>query len=455
MTLAYHQDTIAALATAPGRGGIGVVRVSGKGLEAFFDGLLRETPRARYATFCNFYSDSGDIIDQGLVLYFPAPNSFTGEDVLELQGHGGPVVMDQLLQRCVELGARLAKPGEFSERAFLNDKIDLAQAEAIADLIDAQTIQAAAGAMRSLQGAFSERVRQLVEKVIQLRVYVEAAIDFPEEEIDFLSDGHVSSELNQLIKLLDELLANARQGSLMREGMTIVLAGKPNSGKSSLLNALSGKDTAIVTDIAGTTRDVLREQIHIDGMPLHIVDTAGLRASGDSIEEEGMRRAWLEIEKADRVLLVVDSSQRYHLDPEAIWPEYFERFPGSDRVTVVLNKIDLSELPAGIQRRPFPVISLSAKQHTGLPSLVEHLKVCMGYTGAGEGSFTARRRHLQALNEAGGVLQNAARQLADHQAGELVAEDLRQVQTALSSITGEFTADDLLGEIFSSFCIGK
>lgn len=452
---AADRDIIAAIATPPGRGGIGVVRVSGTGLQSFFAGLLHSTPRPRYATFGNFYDDKQQVIDSGLALYFPSPNSFTGEDVLELQGHGGPVVMDQLLHRCLQLGARLARPGEFSERAFLNDKIDLTQAEAIADLIDASSVQAAAGALRSLQGEFSEQVNLLVEKVVQLRVYVEAAIDFPEEEIDFLSDGHVASQLNEIINFLSQLLAKTQQGTLIREGMTIVLAGKPNSGKSSLLNALSGRESAIVTEVAGTTRDVLREQIHIDGMPLHIVDTAGLRESGDAIEQEGIRRAWQEIAKADRVLLVIDSSTDYSLDPRENWPEYFARFPDSNKITLLLNKSDLSGLPEKLEQREFPIISLSAKHRVGLDLLIAHLKACMGYSGAGEGTFTARRRHLQALQEAGKSLQSARRQLTESRAGELVAEDLHRVQQALSAITGAFTADDLLGEIFSSFCIGK
>lgn len=453
--MSYHRDTIAAVATPPGRGGIGVVRVSGQNLEPFFQDLLKGEPQPRHATFCNFLGADNSVIDQGIALYFPAPNSFTGEDVLELQGHGGPVVMDQLLQRCLELGARVANPGEFSERAFLNDKIDLTQAEAIADLIDASSVQAASGAMRSLQGEFSRRVHGLVEQVTRLRMYVEAAIDFPEEEIDFLSEGRVAADLAALVTDLDTLLQNVQQGSLMSEGMTIVLAGKPNSGKSSLLNALSGRDTAIVTDVAGTTRDVLREQVHIDGMPLHIVDTAGLRSSDDNIEKEGIRRAWLEIEKADRVLFVIDSSRDYSLAPRENWPDYFERFPDSHNITLVLNKTDLSGLPEQITEGEFPVVSLSARRGNGLENLIGHLKVCMGYSGAGEGSFTARRRHLNALEQAGRGLQSAVRQLHASNAGELVAEDLRQVQQHLSVITGAFTADDLLGEIFSSFCIGK
>jgi tRNA modification GTPase len=455
MLTTADQDTIAAIATAPGRGGVGIVRISGHSLDPFFPGLLAKKPMPREALFTNFLDAAGEVIDQGLAIYFSAPSSFTGEHVLELQGHGGPVVMDALLRRALDLGARLARPGEFSERAFLNDKIDLAQAEAISDLIDASSKQAARCAVRSLQGEFSKHIHTLVESLTQLRIYVEAAIDFPEEEIDFLADGKVSNDLDHLISQLKVVTSQARQGTLMTEGMTVVIAGKPNAGKSSLLNALSGRDSAIVTHIEGTTRDVLREQIHIEGMPLHIIDTAGLRETGDAVEQEGIRRAWQEIDRADRILFVVDSSGEYSLDPVKNWPEYFERYPDRNNISFVLNKGDISGLPPGILDDHQPVITLSAKQGLGLNILKEHLKQCMGYTGAGEGSFIARRRHMEALKKAEHYLLTGHGQLHEAGAGELLAEDLRLAQQSLAEITGEFSSDDLLGRIFGSFCIGK
>ena len=460
MLSASDQDTIAAIATPPGRGGVGILRISGKNLTPFFGGLLSGQPEPRLAVFTKFLDSGGSAIDQGLAIYFSAPHSFTGENVLELQGHGGPIIMDALLRRALELGARLARPGEFSERAFLNDKIDLAQAEAIADLIDATSDQAARCALRSLQGEFSVQIHSLVESLTALRIYVEAAIDFPEEEIDFLADGKVLAALKALQEQLKRVIDQAYQGSLMREGMTVVIAGKPNAGKSSLLNALSGRDSAIVTHIEGTTRDVLREQIHIDGMPLHVIDTAGLRDTGDAVEQEGIRRAWQEIDQADRILFVIDSSQDYSLDPRKNWPEYFERYPErvspkQGRLSFVLNKGDISGLPAGVSSGHHPVITLSAKQGVGLDILTGHLKECMGYTGSNEGSFAARRRHTEALQAAQEYLTAGAKQLCEAGAGELLAEDLRQAQQSLSEITGEFTNDDLLGKIFSSFCIGK
>lgn len=460
MLSASDQDTIAAIATPPGRGGVGILRISGKNLSHFFDGFLAKTPKPRQALFTDFLDADGSAIDQGVAIYFSAPHSFTGEHILELQGHGGPVIMDALLRRALVLGARLARPGEFSERAFLNDKIDLAQAEAIADLIDATSDQAARCALRSLQGEFSTRIHSLVEALTALRVYVEAAIDFPEEEIDFLADGKVSAALDALQIQLKAVIEQAYQGSLMREGMTVVIAGKPNAGKSSLLNALSGRDSAIVTHIEGTTRDVLREQIHIDGMPLHIIDTAGLRDTGDAVEQEGIRRAWQEIDHADRILFVIDSAQDYSLEPRNNWPEYFERYPerdstGKGNLSFVLNKGDLSGLPVGLSNNGHPVITLSAKQGAGLNILTEHLKECMGYTGSNEGSFTARRRHTDALQVAQEYINAGSAQLKEAGAGELLAEDLRLAQQSLAEITGEFTSDDLLSKIFSSFCIGK
>ena len=463
-----NKDTIAAVATAPGRGGIGIIRVSGPNVKSISQSVTDTSLKPRFAHYGAFFeSDQQNIkkpLDYGISLLFPAPHSFTGEDVLELQAHGGPVLLDCLLQEVLKQGARLARPGEFSERAFLNNKIDLTQAEAIADLIDSASEQAARNAVRSLQGAFSHRISELVAAVTKLRVYVEAAIDFPEEEIDFLADGRVEQDLNTIIEQLQTVFAEARQGALIREGMTVVIIGAPNAGKSSLLNALSGKESAIVTEIAGTTRDVLREQIQIDGMPLHIIDTAGLRESPDIIEQEGIRRAWAEIEKADRILLVVDGTTTRETDPAALTgnltsdqlpPEFSERLTRLHTITIVHNKCDLSSTPASIQGEDPAVISLSAKTGEGLELLRNHLKATMGYQGAGEGGFTARRRHLQALEKASDALLAGKTQLDDFGAGELLAEDLRQCQNALSEITGEFTPDDLLGEIFSSFCIGK
>ncbi|WP_370277287.1 tRNA uridine-5-carboxymethylaminomethyl(34) synthesis GTPase MnmE [Pontibacterium sp.] len=455
MTL-IDQDTIAAQATPPGRGGVGIIRVSGKQALEVAKAVLGIEPQPRYAHYGPFLDGEGNQIDQGIALYFPGPNSFTGEDVLELQGHGGPIIMDFILRRVLELGCRLARPGEFSERAFLNDKLDLAQAEAIADLIDSSSEQAARCALRSLQGEFSNRIHDLVESLIQLRIYVEAAIDFPEEEIDFLADGKVQSDLEEILSKVGAVQSEARQGSLLREGMNVVIAGRPNAGKSSLLNALAGQDRAIVTDIAGTTRDVLREHIHIDGMPLHIIDTAGLRDAPDEVERIGIDRAWEEIRTADRVLLMVDSTTTDTDDPEQIWPEFVHQLPDADKITVIRNKADLSGEAIG-QREAHghTLIALSAKANQGVDELREHLKSCMGFSATTEGGFLARRRHLEALQIAHDLLQTGYDQLVMNGAGELLAEDLRQAQQSLNEITGEFSSDDLLGRIFSSFCIGK
>ena len=446
------RETIAAIATPPGRGGVGIVRVSGPKASAIAEVMLGHCPKPRLAEYLDFKDTEGQTLDSGIALYFPNPHSFTGEDVLELQGHGGPVVMDMLLGSVVNLGARLARPGEFSEQAFLNNKLDLAQAEAIADLIDSASSQAARSALRSLQGEFSEQVHSLVEELTLLRMYVESAIDFPEEEIDFLADGQVSGQLDALKERLAGVMRSTQQGCLLREGMTLVLVGRPNAGKSSLLNALSGREAAIVTEIPGTTRDILKEQIAIDGMPLHIIDTAGLRESEDRIEQEGMKRAWREIEKADRLLLLVDDQKGKQAEDLAI----MDRLPQSLPVTLVHNKIDLSGREPGIVKNADNMeVFVSAKTGLGIDLLREHLKTSMGYQGAGEGSFMARRRHLEALNQAEAHLQNAEQQLREHRAGELVAEELRLAQQALGEITGEFSSDDLLGRIFSSFCIGK
>ncbi|MGM3159725.1 tRNA uridine-5-carboxymethylaminomethyl(34) synthesis GTPase MnmE [Dickeya undicola] len=452
-----HTDTIVAQATPPGRGGVGILRISGRTAAAVAQAVLGKLPKPRYADYLPFHDADGSVLDQGIALWFPGPNSFTGEDVLELQGHGGPVILDLLLKRVLTLpDVRIARPGEFSERAFLNDKLDLAQAEAIADLIDASSEQAARSAVNSLQGAFSTRIHQLVEALTHLRIYVEAAIDFPDEEIDFLSDGKIEAMLNDVIGDLGAVRAEARQGSLLREGMKVVIAGRPNAGKSSLLNALAGRDAAIVTDIAGTTRDVLREHIHIDGMPLHIIDTAGLREASDEVERIGIERAWQEIEQADRVLFMVDGTTTAAVEPAAIWPEFMARLPKTLPITVVRNKADVTGEPLGIEDvNTYSLIRLSARTGDGVDLLREHLKQSMGFTSNTEGGFLARRRHLQALEQAAQHLQQGHEQLVGAYAGELLAEELRLAQQSLSEITGEFTSDDLLGRIFSSFCIGK
>ncbi|QFU77684.1 tRNA uridine-5-carboxymethylaminomethyl(34) synthesis GTPase MnmE [Halioglobus maricola] len=451
-------DTIVAIATAPGRGGVGIIRLSGNKALPIAEAITGLSLTPRHAHFSQFGDANNLQIDSGITLYFPGPNSFTGEDVVELQGHGGPVIMDLLVRACVARGARQARPGEFSERAFLNDKIDLAQAEAIADLINSTTEQAALNATRSLQGDFSKEIDYLVEQVTQLRVYVEAAIDFPEEEIDFIGDGQVRTKLLAIIEQLRQVQSAAQQGTLVQEGMKLVIAGKPNAGKSSLLNALSGQDTAIVTPIEGTTRDVLRERIQIDGLPLHIVDTAGLRESGDEVEQEGIRRAWTEMESADRILLVVDSSDPEHNsdDPSVIWPEISEHLTRTIAVTVIHNKCDLSQRSPEIsEANGRTVIELSAKTGEGIALLKQHLKSCMGYSEEGEGSFSARRRHLGSLENASASLEAGKFQLENAGAGELLAEDLRQCQDHLGEITGRVSSDQLLGEIFSNFCIGK
>ena len=452
--MSQDRDTIAAVATAPGRGGIGVVRVSGPRAKAVAITLTGREPTPRHAHYGPFHADDGEVIDEGLLLFFPGPHSFTGEDVLELQGHGGPVVMDMLLQRCVELGVRLARPGEFSERAFLNDKLDLAQAEAIADLIEASSAQAARNAVRSLQGEFSRRVHELTEKLIQLRIYVEAAIDFPEEEIDFLADGHVLASLQAIRQTLAEVLREAGQGALLREGMNVVIAGRPNAGKSSLLNALAGHEAAIVTDVAGTTRDLLREHIQIDGMPLHITDTAGLRHTDDTVERIGVERAIKALEDADRVLLVVDSQSATVGDE---WPEFLAMRPERSKTTLIRNKADLSGEAIDLSVDPdgYATLSLSARSGEGIKLLRQHLKQCMGYDQTVESGFSARRRHLKALHRTAEHLEHGHAQLTLAGAGELLAEDLRQAQQRLGEITGAFSSDALLGRIFSSFCIGK
>ncbi len=450
-----NTDTIAAIATAPGRGGVGIIRISGPKCRDLADKILKTSLKPRFAQYCDFFDIEGKVVDKGLALFFENPHSFTGEDVLELQGHGGPIVLDLLMETLLSLGVRQARPGEFSERAFLNDKMDLAQAEAIADLIDASSRQAARSALNSLSGVFSTKVQALVESLINLRLYVESAIDFPEEEIDFLSDGHVASKLHSLIDETSALLKQANQGVLLKEGMKVAIVGKPNAGKSSLLNALAEKDVAIVTDIAGTTRDMLREHIQIDGMPLHIIDTAGLRDEADIVEQIGIERARKAMEEADRILLLVDFAVegKQHLD--TYWSDLGGDSTLKNKVTLIYNKIDKNRVSSSINTENNEEIYISAQTGEGLNQLKTHLKAVMGLQNTVEGQFSARRRHIQAIETALQSIRHGERALKEHAAGELLAEDLRMAQNSLNEITGEFSADDLLGRIFSSFCIGK
>jgi len=448
-------DTIAAIATPPGQGGVGIVRLSGPLRRTIGEQITRHTLTPRYAHYGSFRDSNGTLLDQGITLFFANPNSFTGEDVLELQAHGGPVVLDLLLQATLSMGARMARPGEFSERAFLNDKLDLAQAEAIADLISASSEQAARSAVRTLEGTFSKTIDALTQSCIALRVYVEAAIDFPDEDIDFLSDGHVSSALEALKTQLSATLAAAQQGVLLQEGMTLVIAGRPNAGKSSLLNALSGQETAIVTEYAGTTRDILQATIQLDGLPLQIIDTAGLRETSDPVEQLGIERALKAIAKADLLLWVMDGSVENDVATEV---EFLaQKAPEALKLPqlTVHNKCDISGEAPGFSATQDNCVVISAQTGVGLPELRTYLKAKVGFAEAQEGQITARRRHLDALRRAQDHLVQAEQQLHQHAAGELVAEDLRACQNALSEITGSFTSDDLLGEIFSSFCIGK
>jgi tRNA modification GTPase len=439
-------DIIAAIATAPGRGGIGVVRVSGPVLAGWAEALCGRDAEPRRIRRARFLDAAGRIIDDGMLVFFPAPHSYTGEDVLELHGHGGPVVMQMLLARCLELGARIAEPGEFTRRAFLNDKIDLAQAEGVADLIEAQTERAARSALRSLSGVFSAQVTALVEKLIELRMWVESAIDFPEEAIERSPQAALESRLAALQGDLAGLRGRARQGSMLRAGLQVVIAGQPNVGKSSLLNALAGEEVAIVTDIAGTTRDALRQAIQIEGVPLQMVDTAGLRESDDPVERIGMERTWSAVARADLILLVVDARHGVTGADEAL----LARFPPGPGRLVVHNKADLAgPIPGGA-----PPLRVSARTGQGLKALRAALLESAGLQAADEDLPLARERHLVALARAGGHLEAAAAVLARSEI-EFVAEELRLAQQALSAITGEFSADDLLGEIFSRFCIGK
>lgn len=447
-----HADIIVAQATPPGKGGVGILRISGSDLKAVSLQLLNTLPSPRLAEYLPFLDEAEQTIDIGLAIYFPGPNSFTGEDVLELHGHGGQVIMDILLKRVIACGARLAEPGEFSYRAYMNDKMDLSQAEAIADLINSTTEAAARSAVRSLKGVFSDEISTLLEDLIHARMYVESAIDFPEEEIDFLADAALIKKLEDVLANIQRVFKTAKQGYVLNEGMSVVIVGQPNAGKSSLLNRLAGFDAAIVTDIAGTTRDVLKESIHIDGMPLHIIDTAGLRDNADVVEQEGIKRAWKEIENADHILLIIDDVKGYTNKDD----EILSQFPIDLPLTIIHNKIDVENKAAQLSTdKNRTEIFLSAKNNIGMNLLLDHLKFSMGYLGESEGLFISRRRHLDALERAKNAVEIGFEQIKNHQAGELLAEDLRQAQIALNEITGEFDNEDLLGEIFSSFCIGK
>jgi len=452
------QETIVAIATAPGKGGIGIIRLSGDQALSIATSITGTQLAPRHAHLCSFHDNAGHVLDSGICLFFPGPHSFTGEDVVELQAHGGPIILDLLLREACTLGARQAHPGEFSQRAYLNDKIDLTQAEAIADLINSTTARAALNASRSLQGVFSQKIEALVAQVTRVRVYVEAAIDFPEEEIDFIKNSQLKEQLEAIIQQFDDIACEAKQGRLVQEGIKLVIAGKPNAGKSSLLNALSGQDSAIVTAIEGTTRDVLREHIEIDGMPLYIVDTAGLRDSDNEIEQEGIRRAWAEIESADHILLVVDGKtlSNSNVDYASLRHENFHHLKREIPVTIVNNKCDLiNHLPEIRDYDDMTVIYLSAKTGAGIDLLKQHLKTSIGFKDSEEGNFSARRRHLRSLEQARSYLLNGQEQLLQAGAGELLADDLRLCQESLGEITGAIHNDELLGSIFSSFCIGK
>jgi tRNA modification GTPase len=443
-------DTIAAIATPPGRGAVCVIRISGPDASAVAEAVAGSLPAARQAGLRRFRDETGRVIDEGLVLHFPAPGSFTGEDVVELHGHGGPLVADLLLARILSLGPRQARPGEFSQRAYVNGRLDLAQAEAIADLIDSGTAAAARAAARSLTGEFSRRVENLVDALTGLRTYVEAALDFPDEDVDFLADDALRGRVDGLLRELAGLRAAAGQGAVLRDGMTVVLAGRPNAGKSSLMNRLTGEETAIVTHLPGTTRDVLRREIELDGLPVHVIDTAGLRSDAGPIEQEGIRRARGEMERADRVLLVVDASA----GDETAFEE--AGMPVGVPVTIVRNKIDLlGEAPGIDERDGDAIVGLSALTGDGVELLRRHLQACVGYRSELTGALSARRRHLDALDRAGRHAEAGRRRLVEDGAGELLAEELRLAQEALGEITGAVTSEALLGRIFSSFCIGK
>lgn len=442
-------DAIAAIATAQGRGGIGVIRISGLEIEALATGILGKLPSARLATYCEFLDENGDALDRGLALYFPSPHSYTGDNVLELHGHGGPAVLQLLLQRCLDLGARLAQPGEFTRRAFLNNKLDLAQAESVSDLIEANSSEAARSAMRSLRGDFSAAIHELVDELIYLRMLVEAILDFPEEEVDVVDLERRDSLLSHIRLKLQETLGTAKQGSLLREGAHIVIAGQPNVGKSSLLNQLSGEEIALVSDIPGTTRDVIRQAIQIHGVPLYIMDTAGLRESQDTVENMGIARTHQTLCRADLILLLLDASQGMTAKDK----EILANLPADIPCLLVLNKFDLlTGKPRHHVEGSDQYVYVSAKTGTGLEDLRYKILKLVGWRDQESGAFMARERHLRALNQAQYHLEAAHEVLAK---AELFAEELRLAQLSLNEITGEFTSDDLLGEIFSRFCIGK
>lgn len=443
------QETIFAIATPSGIGGIGVIRISGPSARRLGEAVAGITLTPRHAHFCQFLDESGLAVDSGIALHFPGPASFTGEDVVELQGHAGPVVQQLLAQRLLALGARQARPGEFSERAFLNDKLDLAQAEAIADLVVAGTETAARAAQRSLEGVFSRRIGAVQEQLTSLRVFVEAALDFPDEEIDFLAESDVLARLDAARSAVVGLLDEAHQGQILRDGVTIAIVGLPNAGKSSLLNLLAGRDTAIVTDIPGTTRDVLHEAISLDGLPVHVADTAGIREAADVVEAEGVRRARTALRTADVVLLVLDVTQA--VEPQL---RLLEEVPEGIPCIRVHNKIDLAGLAPGMEQVG-PVVRMSARTGQGADALVESIKRVVGMAEPGEGTFSARARHLEVLRRTRGHLDAGREQLVELNSPETLAEELRLAQQALGEITGEFLPDDLLGAIFSSFCIGK
>ncbi|MGP1930243.1 MAG: tRNA uridine-5-carboxymethylaminomethyl(34) synthesis GTPase MnmE [Arsenophonus sp. ET-YP4-MAG3] len=453
----YINDTIIAQATPPGRGGIGILRISGPKVIDVAKIVLGKLPQPRYANYLPFYDINSKVLDQGIVLYFPAPNSFTGEDVLELQGHSGPIIINLLLKRILAInGIRIANPGEFSQRAFLNDKIDLAQAEAIADLIDASTEQAARSAINSLKGVFSQKIHEIIEKLIKLRIYIEAAIDFPDEKINFLSDRKIKLKLNKIISKLDNVRLQAYQSNLLREGIKVVITGRPNSGKSSLLNALTGHKTAIVTNTAGTTRDVLHEDIHIEGMLLHIIDTAGLCKATNEIEKISIKRAWKEIKQANHILYIVDSTTIKEIEFEKILSKFMNQLIKPLPITVIRNKIDITNEPISITKmNNYVLIRLSALRKKGINLLRQHLKESIGFNLHVEGEFLARHRHIQALNIAAKHLQQSYKQMVIFHSIELLAEELRLTQESLSEITGKFNSNDLLGKIFSNFCVGK
>ena len=444
-------DTIVAVATAPGYGGIGVVRVSGPQVKAIIEQVVKQNLTPRFATYLPFYKNE-EVLDKGIAIYFPGPNSYTGEDVLELQGHGGPVVLDRILSTVISLGARPAKAGEFTERAYLNDKMDLSQAEAIIDLINSSTEQAAQAAVKSMQGEFSTEIHELVEKLIHLRVFIEASLDFSGEEIDFLQEQQIQKQTQALQDNIETILSTAHQGHLLQEGLSVAIAGKPNAGKSSLLNCFVGKEIAIVTDIAGTTRDVMREQINIDGMPVNILDTAGIRESDDIIEQEGIKRAFQAFENADLILILLDVKDK----DTQIEVSIVDPLPKNIKTITVYNKIDLAKQQVKVEKnKDSTQVWISAKQKIGIDELKQEIKKTVGYKQTSEGTFIARRRHITALEEAKTFINMAVNELNVGSYAELAAENLLQAQNALNTITGEFSNDDLLGRIFEGFCIGK